>query len=343
MKIKVLLLLFSVVLVGLAWIIFFAEPIEEANAPNPTAIVSVSLPEPELVEASSTNEPEPLNAAEADVVSFETQLSSCIENAQLDCVAELLATDEQRFLKHLVELGSYARQPNDAYEHDAAIAAQITDLATILTNHFLQKDSLESAMSDLDELRGADLLHGYVAVDLFQHVQTASDAEFVWQWIRENPDTQAATSGGSTVAFLLLEHDAENAWKKSLQLPEGHTRQVALNALVYQIANDDIDEAVELLNTVPDLPDSDPAIAHLLNQAMKQQHSYSYLIGIASSASDEHRRAVNLNEVIMDWARNDADGLQVWLEAERENWSEDEAFKIADIVDNALTHAARNP
>jgi len=275
-------------------------------------------------------------------LALEEQIDALIKDQEFDRLARLLAQDERRVLEHLVALGVYSKEPENLKYRDTKIDAVIIGLTTALTNHFAKKASLQESIESLEPLQEADLLHGYITVDLFQHSLTPEDAEFVWKWIKNNPNSQAAKSGGSTAALLLLQHDRDHAWQKSLQLPEGHTRQVALNALVYEISRTNMQEAIELINTSRDLPDTDPAISHLIKQAMMQDYDHSYLVQIANASSDGHLRAVNLHEVIMDWAREDSENLQEWLSKEQENWPSEDREKIAAIVDNALIHAQRH-
>ncbi len=274
-----------------------------------------------------------------ELLTFEEEIEDLIKKSEFNRLAPLLQQDEQRVLKHLVALGLYHKESEDPEQRDIKIDYDIVEITTILTNHFLQKESLQAALEILETLRGADRLHGFVAVDLFQNTKSKEDAEFVWQWIRSNPDTQAATSGGSTAALLLLQHNPDQAWEKSLQLPQGHTRQTALNALVYEIANTNITEAIELLNSVRDLKDSDTAIAHLLKQAIDQNHTHIDLFQIANSTTDDHLKTINLHEVIMDWAKTDSEDLIAWYKEKLPNWSYDEQLKFYDIVDNALIQA----
>jgi len=143
-------------------------------------------------------------------------------------------------------------------------------------DHFFKNETFDDTVAALESIRGAPFLFEGALQEIISNSvgrHEGRDTEQyaqIYQWIKNNPETDAAQNGGTVLGGMLYLSDPENGWKKAMDLPEGRIRREAITALLTQRYSDDLTEASTILSQIDITPDLDDAMANLVRYGIEQ-------------------------------------------------------------------------
>jgi len=223
----------------------------------------------------------------------------------------LLKEDEDAVLAHLNSV-VYTEGESDQVFNEIQLVSKTLDY------YFIER-SFNDVIETLEKIKDCPYLHDGALQQIISNSVARHEGRDtpqyaqVYDWVKNNPEVQAAQDAGTTIGGMLALSDPENGWKKANALPSGRIRSEALTAVLTQTYVDDISKAAEPLSQIEIGPDLDPAITNLVQYGLDQGEHHDVLAEWATQISDHTLRRMSLEQAITSWLKDDPAALEEWI------------------------------
>ncbi len=225
---------------------------------------------------------------------------------QYKLLLALLRTHESEVLALLAEL----RYPA-ALDPTHPKWEEVAMITRAMVEHYRHLPLAET-IAKLEQLRPTLALHSTALGDIFLVTEGKENTASAYQWILENVNNLAALRSGTVIGGKLIDFDPEHAYEKTMHLPAGSLRAGALASVISSMAANDLQKAVNIINSSERTADLDQAITDLIAQSADRGLAPRDLVSLAAAPIDPAYRSSTLQSLFDDWARSDLATLQTW-------------------------------